>query len=225
MNEQTESLIIPSEFYFQTTFEIPFQDDLEGPITGGDHPQVSVPLPYLMFERAGNKPLGTVYVAWNDHGIAINAELELPQQENEAEGSGRPELDLFIDTRDMKSNKRVNRFCHHFQLLFPAQGVKKLLPERIKQIALTHTQSKNSADARHEIPTVGTIQGDRQIVSCWLSKKVLNGFDPKNVPSIGFFYLIKPDRPQADNQPYGLSEDFPYAADPSLWPSLKLHRS
>ncbi len=226
MSDTTESLLIPPEFYFQTTFEIPFQEDLESVITGGNHPQISVPLPHLMFKPTDSKPLGTIHVAWNDAGLAISAEIELPQTEKKkgSSSSMRPELDFFIDTRDMKSNKRANRFCHRFQLVLPTHGVKNILPEKIKLIALTHSQSNKSASSQDEIPTAGSIRNAQHHASCWLSKDVLTGFDPENVPSIGFFYVIKTHNPQLGNQPYGLNEDFPYTSDPGLWPSLKLSR-
>lgn len=234
MNETSESLLIPPEFYFQTTFEIPFQEDLESDIRSGKHPQISVPLPNLLFAPADAKRLGTVHVAWNDAGMAIIAETMLPQPEKTqlAQKRGkqpqatlaRPDLDFYIDTRDMKSNKRANRFCHHLELTFPAIQEKKNLPEKIRRVALSHSQSRNLTLSLDEIPMAGSIEGDKTRVSCWLCKDVLTGFDPENVPSIGFYYLIRSRDLHGNCQPYGLSEDFPYMSDPSLWPSLKLSR-
>lgn len=234
MSATSESLIIPPEFYFQTTFEIPFQEDLESDILSGNHPQISVPLPHLMFEPADSKPLGGVHVAWNDAGLAITAETILPQSEKPQPPPKRgkrpkatvtrPDLDFYIDTRDMKSNKRANRFCHHFELTFPAIQEKKNLPEKIRRVALSHSQSKSLTLSLDEIPITGSIEGEKTRASCWLSKDVLTGFDPENVPSIGFFYLIRSHDNQGSSQPYGLSENFPYMSDPSLWPSLKLSR-
>ncbi len=234
MSETSESLLIPSEFYFQTTFEIPFQEDLESDILSGNHPKISVPLPHLLFESADAKRLGTVHVAWNDAGMAITAETILPQPEKPQlplkKGKRpqtqvtRPDLDFYIDTRDMKSNKRANRFCHHFELIFPAIQGEKNLPEKIRRVALSHSQSRNLPSSIDEIPISGSIEGEKIRASCWLSKDVLTGFDPENVPSIGFFYLIRSHDLQGNSQPYGLSENFPYMSDPSLWPSLKLSR-
>ena len=233
MDGNSESLLIPPEFYFQTAFEIPFQRDLESMILNGKHPDISVPLPNLIFAPSEDQQVGTVRVAWNDGGVAVSAEASIvPPKKDALSGNtkqsqktpARPEIVFYIDTRDMKSNRRANRFCHCFQIVFPVAKGEKILPGVTSQIPLVHSQSRKLSESEADFPTVGSVGSEMASVSCWLPKKVLTGFDPENVPSIGFFYILRYQRHPGTSQTYGLSEDFPYPTDSSLWPSLKLSR-
>ena len=223
-----DSLLIPPEFYFQPTFKIPYQEDLAAAILGGKHPLIPISLPDLSFESAESKPFGTIQLAWNDQGIVISAEITGLEPNKSTKGqaksrvANRPYLEFFIDTRDMKSNKRANRFCHWFSLSLPyMQGKEQVRPE-LKQIGMLRSQDRLQSLSQENVHTVGTIHKKDCKASCWLSKEILNGFDPENVPSIGFFYKLF-DAQQGE-QLYGLGENFPYTTDPSLWPSLKLSR-
>lgn len=233
MDINSDSLLIPPEFFFQTAFEIPFQEDLESMIRSGKHPSISVPLPNLIFEPADYQQLGTVRVAWNDSGLAVSAEASIvPAKEHPTDEKGkqsqttslRPEIVFYIDTRDMKSNKRANRFCHCFEIEFPMAKGKKLLPGETRLVPLTHSQSRKQVESVADLPTVGSIDSELASISCWLPKELLTGFDPENVPSIGFFYVLSLRNHKDVSQTYGLSSNFPYNTDSSLWPSLKLSR-
>lgn len=225
----SDSLLIPPEFYFQPSFEIPFQEGLEETILSGEIPMISVSLPSLSFESANSKPFGTVRIAWNDDGIALCVEITdcEPKEKGKSKAKSRiaqrPYIEFFIDTRDIKTNKRANRFCHRFTVSLPYLQEKKQIGPELIQMDMLRSQSRAQRGTQEEAPVAGSILDKKSQASCWLGQGILTGFDPENVPSIGFFYKIFD--PRFGEQLYGLGENFPYTTDPSLWSSLKLTRS
>src|SRR5690606_19688219 len=52
-------------------------------------------------------PLATLYLGWNEEGLTVHIE-------SDDWGERGDTLDLFFDTRDVKTSGFNTRFCHHF---------------------------------------------------------------------------------------------------------------
>src|SRR5262245_24222645 len=72
----------------------------------------------------GGRDFADVRLAWNEDGIAVQAEVRGKEQPAMGDAS-RPRLSdglsLWIDTRDSRASHRASRFCHQFHFL-PAGG-------------------------------------------------------------------------------------------------------
>ncbi len=224
VSADAEKLLIPAEFYFQATVNVQYVQNLEQPLRKGNSPEGLTLLPGLSFALPDTEVEHQFSVGWNDEGIAVDVVIQ-GQTTLSAAGSrsgarfGQDTVSILIDTRDMKSNRRTNRFCHLFQTE-PGKSGKDLL--QVRQIPLAGNNSQEGPTDREEIPTAFSSQKNSCRISCWLSREVLLGYDPENVPSIGFYYYIQTAR--QGNAYWGVGPQFPVDSDQSLWPSLKLVR-
>jgi len=165
-----------------------------------------------------------VRLAWNDFGLAIQAEVK-GKTDPAAGDAARPwssdGLMLWIDTRDARTSHRATRYCHQFHFLPAGSGEDKdepaVVPMKINR-ALQDAPLANAAD----IPfRAERIKGGYRL-EAFLTAAVLNGFDPAEHPRLGFYYVVR-DRELGD-QFLNVNGDFPFADDPSLWSVLELVR-
>lgn len=221
MADAPENLLIPAEFYFQPTFEIPFRAKLRDELAAQKIPAGLSELPELRF-LPGTQGAGSdaprISLAWNDDGLAVEilfsrAEPLQPYGKSQAQGV----VHLYLDTRDIKTNHRPTRFCSLFHIqpdLSQGQGYK------LQQIDLVPDPRSERIRSLTENLSVHRDKQQTRLL-CWLDASQLFGFDPENVPSLGFFYYIVD--PKTGTFGWG-DTSFPFTTDPSLWGSLKLVR-
>jgi hypothetical protein len=160
-----------------------------------------------------------VYSAWNVEKLAFLIDVRTPfQKVGEGDIRKGDSIELFIDTRDLKSKGVVSRFCHHF-VFYPAQidgfygrEVTRFRNEDIHR--LCHPEDlqievnigKNGYQMEIEIPA-----------------HCLFGFDPLSFPRIGFTYRI--NRAGAPAQHFAVSsQEYAIEQHPALWGTLTLQR-
>ncbi|NNM43288.1 MAG: hypothetical protein HKM07_02975 [Chlamydiae bacterium] len=152
-----------------------------------------------------------VAMSWSEDGllftITVNKKFEDCFYPNYLEGDA---IELFIDTRDLKSGF-MNRFCHHFLFLpkdvhgVQAQEITRFRGEDEhplcdpKDLALEVQFEKNSYHALIKIPS-----------DC------LSGYDPLAWNKMAIAYRIS--RPQGGAQHFPVSSElYPIDQHPSLW--------
>ena len=142
----------------------------------------------LLPGRDPANPFAELRLGWNTSGLGISVVVSgrtrLPRGDLErpAESDG---IRFWFDTRNTQSNQRAGRFCHCYAVL-PAVGEKAGSPPGVVQLPLPR--------AREDAPTAetdlilqaseATTQGYR--VDTWFPAEVLHGFDPENIPALGF---------------------------------------
>ncbi|MFN3161024.1 MAG: hypothetical protein ACE37I_17045 [Rubinisphaera brasiliensis] len=222
MSHAAQDLLIPPEFYFQPRYEIAFHRTAAENIAAGKHPSGLTRLPDLNFGGQEDRKTPVVSVGWNDSGLAIDVEFPGKPHPWPAGYSRGAELgdfhSFYLDTRDLKTNRRATRFCHLFQVLANDQEPPRAV---VKPAPMPHSRQESLVKPE-SIPTAWTSQKNGYRVSFWLYRELLTGFDPENVPSLGFYYHIHDEA--AGDFYFGLGEEFPCDTDPSLWPSLQLKR-
>lgn len=222
MSTETKNWLAPPEFYFQATFEIPFRDKLEQTVRQGKHFNDLPALPDLACfpQQAGTPPV--IAVAWNDEGIGLDLTIRgksYPWPENHKQKSAKSDLfSFFLDTRDMKSNRRPNRFCHLLELTPYRQAPWGMRPSIIAMNQL----SRADEEILEDIPVHFSHNEKSFRVSLWISRELLAGYDPENVPRLGFYYILEDQL--LGNATWGLPLEYNNGYDPSLWPSLLLVR-
>ncbi len=224
MNHSSDHLLIPAEFYFQASVEIPFQADLEKDILHKKHPKIEKALPNLMFEASDSADSVQFCVAWNDEGICLQVEVKNKKNPSEpgtmTNPAGGDLINFFIDTRDLKTNHRASKFCHRFTLLPPGTRGHQKQSALMVEDEITGNRTYREMTQPEQIPTWDSSTKNGYQVSCWISKSYLEGYDPEHVPSLGFYYEMQ-DRDYGILF-FGVGDNFPAITDPSLWPSLKL---
>ncbi len=159
------------------------------------------------------------FLSWDNDGLSIVCNVERPFTDSVYprydEGDS---LEIFIDTRDLKEVGVIHRFCHHFLFLpVEVQGVQSL------EITNFRGEDKHILADSSQILVETTFEKKTYQFAIYLPKGVLYGYDPMNIPRLGFAYRLH--RAKGSPQHFPLStracaiERFP-----ALWASLQLDK-
>jgi hypothetical protein len=166
-----------------------------------------------------------IRMAWNDGGIALQAEVrgkDQPPQGDASRPRGSDGITWWIDTRDARSSHRASRYCHQFHLLPTGGG-----PDHDEPLFLQTKINRALNDAPVCSPQDAAfacqwIRGG-YILEAFLPSAVLSGFDPEQNRRLGFYYAVRDA--ELGEQVLSIGAEFPYWEDPSLWSVLELVRS
>lgn len=157
-----------------------------------------------------------VFMGWNAKGLFFVIESK-----EKLVASYFPELDrgdaveLFIDTRDIKTSGYNTRFCHHFFFL-PTP-----IEER-QHGEITHFRSEDA----HPLCDPDLLQSKTKMGKGWrleifLPKEVLHGYDPEQFNRLGLNFRIH--RSVGGPEHFSAStSDFNNLEQPSLWSTIQL---
>jgi hypothetical protein len=216
--------LVPYSFLFRLSYPCPYVADAPR-----DDPDSLVDLPpecrLDAFEEMDGRPaFAEVRLAWNEGGLAVEAEVR-GKEEPPVGDPSRPRqsdgLTLWIDTRDSRASHRASRYCHQFHFLAAGGG-----PERDEPVFVQTKIHRAMQDAplasAGAVPFHCRLQKGGYRLEAYLPAAVLYGFDPEQNPRLGIYYAVH-DR-QKGEQTLSVNSDFPFAEDPSLWSVLELVR-
>lgn len=151
----------------------------------------------------------SVYMAWNENGIFLDFKVQdLPDSEK---GS----IELFFDTRNLKTKGYITKYCHHF-ICFPFEDAK------------TEEITKFREDDMHELKSPGDFESsvvfgkDYYLVKMFIPGKCLYGYDPSQFDKLGFTYKINGD---GKTQFFSVSsKELSIEKMPFFWATLLLNR-
>lgn len=168
-------------------------------------------------DLCGEYIFAKVAMGWHEEGLGFQIQVNQPFTK-----SFYPELykgdsvELFIDTRDMKSAGFNTRFCHHFYFL--PQPVENHLAGEI-----THFRTEDSHPlCDPKLLECQTKFGAKSYtMRIFIPKECLHGYDPSQFDRLGFTYRI--NRMSGEPQHFSLvSQEFPIDQQPALWSSVRL---
>jgi hypothetical protein len=157
-----------------------------------------------------------VALAWNESGIFVDVDVQKPFEEalypRFSEGDA---VELFFDTRDLKTAGFANRFCHQF--IFLPQAVQGIKAQEITHFRTEDVHSLCDAEDLHVSVEIGKKNYELQI---FIPSHCLHGFDPVAFDRIGFTYRIH--RFKGPPQNFALSsQHFSLEQHPRFWASFK----
>lgn len=160
-----------------------------------------------------------VAIGWHDEGLGFQILVNQAYTKSFfPEVQKGDSIELFIDTRDLKSAGFNTRFCHHFYFL--PQVVDDHLAGEI-----THFRTEDS----HPLcdPSLLFCQtklaSNNYTMKIFIPKECLHGYDQSQFDRLGFTYRI--NRVSGESQHFSVvSKEFPIDQQPSLWSSIKLGR-
>lgn len=162
-------------------------------------------------------PFANVAIFWDEEGLHVYVDVSQAFKESAFPDITQGDsIELFIDTRDIKTSGYNTRFCHHFFFLPEA------LPEH-QAGEITHFRTEEShplADPElFEIKS--TFHKKSYEMEIFIPKECLYGYDPSQFHRLGFTYRI--NRPDGPPQHFSAtSDDFNIEEQPSLWGTLRL---
>ncbi len=158
-----------------------------------------------------------VAMGWHEEGIACH--IQVSQQATESiyppveEGDS---IELFFDTRDLKSAGFNTRFCHHFFFL-------PLAVDGIVKGEKTHfrTEDRHPLCDPQALYCQTQLKKNEYIMKIFIPSQCLYGYDPKQFDRLGFTYRI--NRYEGEPQHFAVvSTDYQIEQQPSLWGSIHL---
>jgi len=165
----------------------------------------------------GEETFADVYTSWNVDRLSFFISSKVPFQ-GAGDGDYRrgDSVELFIDTRDLKTKGVVSRFCHHF-VFFPVQ-VQNFYGREITRFRgedihrLCHPEDLQASPDLDE---------DSYRLAIEIPSACLHGFDPLSFPRLGFTYRI--NRTDGPPQHFAVSsEEYAIEQHPATWGTLKL---
>jgi hypothetical protein len=163
------------------------------------------------------EPFASVAIGWNALGLRFDIEIERPFVESFYPDVRRGDsVELFIDTRDLKSAGFPTRFCHHFVFLpKPVDEVQAVEKTRLRPDEMREQASPELLSVETDFKRRG------YLMQIFLPSEALHGYDPKVFEKLGFAMRI--NRSGGDPMHFPLSSDhFEVALHPSLWSTLKI---
>lgn len=125
-------------------------------------------------------------------------------------------IELFIDTRDLKSAGFNTRFCHHF--FFLPEAVEDRLCGEITRF---RTEDNHPLCDSQLLLCETKLEKDSYKMKIFIPAQCLVGYDPRQFNRVGFTYRI--NRMGGNSQHFSvLSQDYQIDQNPSLWGSLQL---
>lgn len=168
-------------------------------------------------ELLAEEGFAQVAMGWSQEGIVLAITVSHPIADVcYPEFSEGDALELFIDTRDVKTSGFLTRFCHHF-LILPeeVQGIRAL------EITRFRTEDAHPLCDPKEIQVVCEPRKDSYQLQVSLPASCLHGYDPQQCNRLGFTYRIH--RKGKEPQHFSVSSrDVTIEQHPRLWASLTL---
>lgn len=186
----------------------------------GSFPRITEVKKYLLPDAAslcGETAFASVAMGWHEEGLEFLFQINQPYLISYYPNISRGDaVELFLDTRNIKTSGYNTRFCHHFFFL----------PEAVdghQAGELTHFRTEDSHElcSSKELLVKSVLKKSSYTLHCFIPKHCLVGFDPAQFQQLGFAYRIhrSGDSPQHLS---AVSSDFQIEQQPSLWSHLEL---
>lgn len=163
-------------------------------------------------------PFAEVAMGWSEEGILIHV-----MQKKRIFSVHFPDfhlgdaMEIFLDTRDVKTTGYNTRFCHHFCFLPEAPQ------EGIQSREITHFRGEETRElCDPNLLEVQTLHHKgNSITKIYIPKEALYGYEPLLFQRIGFTYRILHQDGKIQDFSCN-SKELPIEQQPSVWASLKL---
>lgn len=158
-----------------------------------------------------------IAMAWHQLGIEFFAEIKEPMARvthpNVHQGDS---VEIFIDTRDVKTSGYNTRFCHHF--FFLPEAVEGVIAGEITRF---RTEDVHDLCDSNELKVQSVLKNNGYHMHIFIPTQCLYGYDPGQFNRLGFTYRI--NRSGGSAQHFSVvSEEYQIEQQPSLWSSLIL---
>lgn len=158
-----------------------------------------------------------VWLGWHNEGLEAFVSVSQPIQKcSFPDFTAGDSVELFFDTRDVKTSGFNTRFCHHFFFLPEA------VDGRISGEATRfRTEDTHDLCDPNELRVKPQKKGQGYSLQIFIPSQCLYGYDPEQFDRMGFAYRI--NRPDGSPQHFSVvTEDFQVEQQPSLWSSARL---
>jgi hypothetical protein len=162
-------------------------------------------------------PFAEMGMGWNREGIELLADIGVPYRQIHYPDVVRGDsVELFFDTRDVKTAGFNTRFCHHFFFL----------PEEVEghqagEITRFRTEDAHELCDSAELKVKAQLKHASYQLQIFIPAHCLFGYDPDQFDRLGFTYRVN----RAGGPPQHfcvVTDDYQIDQQPALWSSVKL---
>ncbi|MES2273297.1 MAG: hypothetical protein V4487_03815 [Chlamydiota bacterium] len=168
-------------------------------------------------ELLSEEHFADVFAGWNREKLAFYVSVSRPFQKiGESDFRKGDSVELFIDTRDLKTKGVVSRFCHHF-VFFPVET------QNFYGREITRFRNEDTHRLCHpeDLQVTPDLDDESYRLTIEIPSHCLHGYDPVSFPRIGFTYRI--NRFEGPPQHFAVSsEEYVIEQHPATWGTLKL---
>ena len=182
---------IPKRAFFNFAWQCPYRSvppDIDGDLQEWGR---RFRMPDLMV-LDGREAFADVYAGWSERGLyfAVNVKRAAGASVDRRRPLHGDGLQIWLDTRNVRSVHRASRYCHHFYFL-PATGQTK---PRGGQTRIRRARAHSGLCESSELPVASDTSGTGYRLEAHLPAKALTGFDPEENRLLGFTYLLQDRR-------------------------------
>lgn len=162
-------------------------------------------------------PFAEVSLGWNEQGIEALVQVSQPFQRVSFPDVARGDsVELFFDTRDVKTAVYNTRFCHHF--FFMPEAVEGQIAGEITRF---RTEDRHELCPPQELVVKPMFKAGSYSLYIFIPSSCMVGYEPDQFKRLGFTYRI--NRPGSAPQHFTVqTEEYQVDQHPSLWASLRL---
>lgn len=156
-------------------------------------------------------------MGWNSEGLYFACEVSTPFQDVfYPEVSRGDSLELFLDTRDVKTSGYNTKFCHHF--FFLPQEINSI---KAGEITRFRTEDAHDLCDPKELQLHSALLKNGYSLKIFIPSQCLYGYDPEQFNRFGFTYRV--NRLGGKPQHFAaVTDEFAIEQQPSLWSSVAL---
>lgn len=160
-----------------------------------------------------------VYMGWHQKGLAFKVIVKKTVQKVAyPDVSSGDSVELFIDTRDVKTAGFNTRFCHHF--FFLPEAVEG---QQAGEITHFRTDDTHPLCDCNDLKVKSQQKSGEYTLQIFIPNSCLYGYDVGQFDRLGFTYRINRPGGEGKAQHFSVvSEEYQVDQQPSLWSSLKL---
>ena len=160
-----------------------------------------------------------IFLGWNEEGILIQIYVKTKDiiEVSLNDFRKKDSIELFFDTRNIKTQGYITKFCHHF-VVFP----KKIDSTYIREVTRFRNEDMHNLASPEDFEIEVQIDKNLYFADVFIPSKCLYGYDPKRFDRMGFTYRI--NRTNKDPQHFSVSsrEYKNFERNPCFWSHINL---
>lgn len=170
----------------------------------------------------GRQAFAALSAGWNSNGFGINVGVRgrtRPPTGDSGRLGDSDCVELWIDTRPVGTVHRATGYCHRLACL-PSDQSAGGAPSAVSQAIPQQREIRADMQTRH-IQLRVHLCTDGYDMEVWIPESQLYGYHQiDDLRQLGFYCVVKDT--ELGDQPLTITDEFPFAWDPSLWVNLEL---
>jgi hypothetical protein len=169
----------------------------------------------------GTPPFAELFAAWSPEGLSFALDVPrtvaprvLPKRPTEGDC-----LELYIDTRDVRTAHRAGRYCHKF-VIAPVGAAGQARRPLFEHQEIPRSLATPPRVVSDQIDSASEVTKEHYAIEFHLPATVLSGYDVEITRRIGLAYVLYDVEHSRQTWPHPAS--LPVAGDPSFWATVEL---